>query len=287
MKQLSNLTKVMFCIVAVLLVITVVLGIATVVKDGKKDTDSNQTSGTLLSPPPSVDGSQDATATPTATETPTPTPTPAGHKIALDPGQQKNAMTADEPVGPGSSTMVDKMSYGATSTTTGKREYEWSLLFTLKVKEELVARGYQVILTREENDVELSNADRAKFVNESGAEVYVSIQADAASNAEAKGIYAQVPTKNNSFIGNMYEQCKNLASCMQSALIKETGAKDRGLSETDKVTTLNWSKVPVTVLQLGFMSNKEEDTNLWSDDYQKKMVKAICDGIDAYFESVE
>ena len=85
----------------------------------------------------------------------------------------------------------------------------------------------------------------------------------------------------------MYEECKNLANCLQSALIKETGAKDRGLNETDKVTTLNWSKVPVTVLQLGFMSNKEEDTNLWSDDYQKKMVKAICDGIDAYFESVE
>ena len=287
MKQLSNLTKVMFCLVAVLLVITVVLGIATVVKDGKKDKDSSQTSGTLVSPSPSGDNSQDATTAPTATETPTPTPTPVGHKVALDPGQQKNAMTADEPVGPGSSTMVDKMSYGATSTTTGKREYEWSLLFTLKVKEELVARGYQVIMTREENDVEISNADRAQFVNESGAQIYVSIQADAASNVEAKGIYAQVPSKSNSFIGSMYEQCKNLASCMQSALIKETGAKDRGLSETDKVTTLNWSKVPVTVLQLGFMSNKEEDKNLWSDDYQKKMVKAICDGIDAYFESVE
>ena len=204
----------MFCLVAVLLVITVVLGIATVVKDGKKDSDGSQTSGTLLSPSPTGDNSQDATMAPTATETPTPTPTPAGHKVALDPGQQKNAMTADEPVGPGSSTMVDKMSYGATSTTTGKREYEWSLLFTLKVKEELVARGYQVIMTREENDVEISNADRAKFVNESGAEIYVSIQADAASNVEAKGIYAQVPSKSNSFIGNMYEQCKNLASCM-------------------------------------------------------------------------
>ena len=287
MKQLSNLTKVMFCIVAVLLVITVVLGIATVVKDGNKDKDSSHTSGTLLSPSPSGDTSQDATATPTATETPTPTPTPAGHKVALDPGQQKNAMTEDEPVGPGSSTMVDKMSYGATSTTTGKREYEWSLSFTLKLREELVARGYQVILTREENDVELSNADRAKFVNESGAEIYVSIQADAASNVEAKGIYAQIPTKGNSFIGSMYEECKKLANSMQSALIKETGAKDRGLSETDKVTTLNWSKVPVTVLQLGFMSNKQEDTNLWSEDYQKKMIKAICDGIDAYFESVE
>lgn len=285
MRQLSNLTKVMFCIVAVLLVITVVLGIATVVKDGKGDKDGNQTSGTLVSPSPSGGSSQDATKAPEPTKTPT--PTPAGHKIALDPGQQEKAMTEDEPIGPGASTMVDKMSYGATSTTTGKREYEWSLAFTLKVKEELMARGYDVFMTREENNVELSNADRAKLANESGAQIYISIQADAASNVDAKGIYAQIPSKSNSFIGSMYEDCKSMAGFIQSALIEATGAKDRGLSETDKVTTLNWSKIPVTVLQLGFMSNKEEDKNLWSEDYQKKMVKAICDGIDAYFESVE
>ena len=284
MKQLSNLTKVMFCIVAVLLVITVVLGIATVVKDGKED--GNQTSGTLVSPSPSGGSSQDATKAPESTNTPTPTPKPR-HKVALDPGQQEKAMTEDEPIGPGASTTVDKMSYGATSTTTGKREHEWSLAFTLKVKEELMARGYEVFMTREESTVELSNADRAKLANESGAEIYISIQADAASNVDAKGIYAQIPSKSNSFIGTMYEECKSMAGFIQSELIKATGAKDRGLSETDKVTTLNWSKIPVTVLQLGFMSNKEEDTNLWSEDYQKKMVKAICDGIDAYFESVE
>ncbi len=284
MKQLSNLTKVMFCIVAVLLVITVVLGIATVVKDGKED--GNQTSGTLVSPSPSGGSSQDATKAPESTNTPTPTPKPR-HKVALDPGQQEKAMTEDEPIGPGASTTVDKMSYGATSTTTGKREHEWSLAFTLKVKEELMARGYEVFMTREESNVELSNADRAKLANESGAEIYISIQADAASNVDAKGIYAQIPSKSNSFIGTMYEDCKSMAGFIQSALIAATGAKDRGLSETDKVATLNWSKIPVTVLQLGFMSNKEEDTNLWSEDYQKKMVKAICDGIDAYFESVE
>lgn len=282
MRQLSNLTKVMFCIVAVLLVITVVLGIATVVKDGKED--GNQTSGTLVSPSPSGGSSQDATATPEPTKTPTPKPK---HKVALDPGQQEKAMTEDEPIGPGASTTADKMSYGATSTTTGKREHEWSLAFTVKVKEELMARGYEVFMTREESNVELSNADRAKLANESGAKIYISIQADAASNVDAKGIYAQIPSKSNSFIGTMYEDCKSMAGFIQSALIAATGAKDRGLSETDKVATLNWSKIPVTVLQLGFMSNKEEDKNLWSEDYQKKMVKAICDGIDAYFESVE
>lgn len=288
MKQLSLLTKIMFCIVSVLLVITIVLGIMTAVKDSKENKDKNQTiTSTTVTPIPNQQGSN-ATATPTPTHTPTPTPTetPAatgGHKIALDPGQQKSQMTEEEPVGPGASATTAKMSYGATSTTTGKREYEWSMEFTLRLKTELENRGYEVILTREENDVKISNAERAKFANENGAELYLSIQADAASNADAKGIYTQIPSSGNTFVGHLYNDCKRLAKLLQNNLIAETGTKDRGVQEIDKVASINYSEVPVAVLQLGFMSNKEEDANLWSADYQDKMIQAICDGIDTYF----
>lgn len=296
MKQLSILTKIMFCIVAILLVITVVLGIATAMKDGKENKENNQNS-TTVSPVPTQ--ALTGTITPEATETPTPlpteTPTPiptstpvaGGHKIALDPGQQKKAVTDDEPVGPGSSDMVDKMSYGATSVTTDKREYEWSLPFTLKLKEELIVRGYEVVLTREANDVNISNAERAQMANESGAEIYLSIQADAASNLEAKGIYAQIPGKSNPYVSDLYKESKRLAKGIQENLIDATGTKDRGVQENDKVAAINYSKIPVAVLQLGFMSNEEEDKNLWNEEYQNKMVKAICDGIDAYFQSQE
>lgn len=288
MKQLSLLTKIMFCIVSVLLVITIVLGIMTAVKDSKENKDKNQTiTSTTVTPIPNQQGSN-VTATPTPTHTPTPTPTetPAatgGHKIALDPGQQKSQMTEEEPVGPGASATTAKMSYGATSTTTGKREYEWSMEFTLRLKTELENRGYEVILTREENDVKISNAERAKFANENGAELYLSIQADAASNADAKGIYTQIPSSGNTFVGHLYNDCKRLAKLLQNNLIAETGTKDRGVQEIDKVASINYSEVPVAVLQLGFMSNKEEDANLWSADYQDKMIQAICDGIDTYF----
>ena len=290
MKQLSLLTKVMFCIVAILLVITVVLGIMTAVKDSKENKDKNQEiSSTTVTPIPTPSPSGDATATPTPTETPTPTPTEApvasgGHKIAIDPVQQKSQMSEKEPIGPGASDTTVKMSYGATSVTTGKREYEWSLPFAQRLKAELEARGYEVVLTREENDVKLSNAERAGFVNESGAELYLSLQADAASNKDAKGIYTQIPSQNNKFVGNLYADCKRLAKAIQNNLIAETGAKDRGVQEIDKVSTINYSEVPVAVLQLGFMSNKEEDTNLWSEAYQDKMIKAICDAIDTYFQ---
>jgi N-acetylmuramoyl-L-alanine amidase len=295
MKQLSLLTKIMFCIVAILLVVTVVLGIMTAVKDSKENKDKDQTiTSTTLTPSPTPAStpstSPSATPSPEPTETPTPDPTEApvatgGHKIAIDPGQQKSQMTEEEPVGPGASATTAKMSYGATSTTTGKREYEWSLLFAKRLEAELIARGYEVVLTREEHDVKISNAERAQFVNESGAELYLSIQADAASNKDAKGIYTQIPSQSNAFVGNLYSDCKRLAKEIQNNLIAETGTKDRGVQENDKVAAINYSEVPVAVLQLGFMSNVEEDTNLWSESYQDKMIKAICDGIDTYFSA--
>ena len=293
MKQLSLLTKIMFCIVAILLVVTVVLGIMTAVKDSKENKEKNQniTSTTLTpSPTPSSPASGNLTATPSPEPTATPTPEPTeaplvtgGHKIAIDPGQQKSQMTEEEPVGPGATATTAKMSYGATSTTTGKREYEWSLVFAKRLEAELLARGYEVVLTREEHDVKISNADRARFVNASGAEIYLSIQADAASNLDAKGIYTQIPSKNNAFVGKLYDDCRRLAKELQNNLIAETGTKDRGVQENDKVPAINYSEVPVAVLQLGFMSNVEEDTNLWSESYQDKMIKAICDSIDTYF----
>lgn len=300
MKQLSNLTKVMFCIVAVLLVITVALGIATAVKDSKANKEEQGNVTPQPTPSTAPDGSGDVTGPltpaptggaevtpepPKPTDEPTPTPKPAesGRKIALDPGQQKKANNDKEPVGPGATATTVKMTYGATSVTTDKREHEWNLALTLKIKEELEARGYEVFLTRDTADVDISNAERAKLANESGADIYISIQADAADNTSANGIYAQVPTKTNAFVGYMYEDCKKLAQTIQKALIKETGAKDRGLAEQDTVAAINWSQIPVTVLQLGFMSNRDEDTKLQSADYQQKLVKAICDGIDEYF----
>lgn len=293
MKRLSILTKIMFCLVAVLLVITVALGVVTAVRDSKEKRENKQNATTVSPIPtqPGAPGSEgDATATPEPTPTEKPTPTPAttgGHKIALDPGQQKKNMSEQEPIGPGAAATTTKMSYGATSTTTGKREYEWSLPFTMLLKEELIARGYEVFMTRETHDVSISNAERAQMSNESGAEIYVCIQADAATNTSAYGIASQIPSRSNPFVAPLYDRSKSLAKNIQNSLVASLGAKDRGVQENDSVAAINYSKVPVTVLQLGFMSNETEDANLWNEEYQKKMVLAICDGIDEYFRNQE
>lgn len=65
-------------------------------------------------------------------------------------------------------------------------------------------------------------------------------------------------------------------------ICKVTGSRNRGVSIVDNMTGLNWSQVPVTIVEMGFLSNPNEDRMLSSDDYQNKIVQGIVNGIGEY-----
>ena len=67
-------------------------------------------------------------------------------------------------------------------------------------------------------------------------------------------------------------------------MCKTTGAKNRGVPRTDTMSGINWSKVPVTIIEMGFLSNEKEDKLLASENYQNKIVQGMVNGINEYLK---
>ncbi len=207
-----------------------------------------------------------------------------GKLVVIDPGHQAKGMNDNEPLGPGSSEMKAKVSSGTVSCNDSSRaEYKINLKVALKLKEALLAAGYRVAMTRESNDVTISNVERTKIANDLGADAYIRIHCNSSNDSSVHGIMTICQTKDNEFSGGLYKTCRKLSDCILGACADATGEKNRGVWETDTMTGLNWTEVPQTILEMGFMSNPDEDKLLADDAYQNKMVKGIVNGMNSFF----
>jgi N-acetylmuramoyl-L-alanine amidase len=202
--------------------------------------------------------------------------------IGIDPGHQTKGDSSTEPNGPGSKTYKAKVAGGTKGVSTGIPEYQLTLQVAKQLRSELLNRGYQVVMTRTKNDVNISNKERALLINESGADICLRIHADGGT-ANARGATALCPSASNPYISSLYEQSKKLSESALSSYCAATGLRSRGLSYRDDLTGTNWSSVPTSLIELGFMTNAAEDKYLCSASGQQAMVQGLADGIDAYF----
>ena len=210
-------------------------------------------------------------------------PTVNGHIVAIDPGHQAAGNPEQEPIGPGASETKAKVASGTSGTATGVNEYELTLSVSLKLQQELKQRGYQVVMIRTGNEVDLSNAERAQTANASGAEAFVRIHANGSEDPSVQGALTMCMTPENPYNGTLYGESRRLSDLVLDGLCTATGAVKNSVIETDTMSGINWCTIPVTIVEMGFMTNPEEDIRMETEEYQVQTAKGIADGIDEYF----
>lgn len=141
----------------------------------------------------------------------------------------------------------------------------------LKLGEALKKQGFDVIFTRV-SDNYISLGERCGIANSKGADLFISIHVNSAPSEAASGTEVLCYKKNY------------FAELLQKNLIKKLGTKDRGVKERKDLAVLNGTKMNAVLIEIAFLSNKEDAKLLKSEIFIEKCAYAVTKAVCEYFK---
>ena len=180
--------------------------------------------------------------------------------------------------------------------TRGTLEKDINLDVAREVAKILEKNGMRVKLTRDD-DRQLGLDERGEIANRSGGDVFVSIHANGWFNGEARGIETYFLDPAGATGGNGEElfvpweqaqerhlgQSSVLAEIVQDALTSRTGAADRGVRRGG-FRVLRGVDMPAVLVEMGFLSNRNEERNLRDKGYRRRLAEALAGAVTAFRE---
>ncbi|MGZ7150318.1 N-acetylmuramoyl-L-alanine amidase [Bacillus sp. BC08] len=205
--------------------------------------------------------------------------------VVIDPGHQQKANLNLEPIGPGATTQKYKVTDGTTGVVTKKREAVLVLEMAFLLKEKLEAKGIQVLMTRTSQDVDISNKERATFANDHKANLFLRLHADGSENPNQSGFAVLTPAEGSPYTKEIYAESLQISQTIVNKMRENQQVKVNGIKFRDDLSGFNWSKVPGVLLELGFMSNPEEDKKLSDSQYVNSLLQSVTDSVEEYRKS--
>ncbi|WP_161808206.1 N-acetylmuramoyl-L-alanine amidase [Aneurinibacillus migulanus] len=214
---------------------------------------------------------------------PTPKPLPALEEAEKEP-IQKEELPIEENI---FKVVIDAghggKDNGATGTI-GNKEKDLTLMIAERVESKLKNNpSYDVTMTRtHELDEELIKKkvkqepkEKANIANDKRADIFVSIHINSVTSS---------PSANGTeTLYNGTQQDKKLAEVMHKHFVKATGFKNRGVKIRPNLVVLRDTKMPAVLLEVGFMSNHNENMTMLNPEFQERVAQGIVDGINEYF----
>ncbi|MBO4926811.1 MAG: N-acetylmuramoyl-L-alanine amidase [Clostridiales bacterium] len=278
--------SIMLGVTAVLLVAAIGMGIFYAVSSlssNKKSDTSVTTSSSVMTDTQTSTTEQVTSETTTENTEPTPTPTPAvtpfpaggpdltGYCVVIDPGHQAVPNLEQEPMSSSMGGSKDKSAQGFTGVVTGTDESEIDLQTALLLRDYLQSLGCEVYITRETNDVDISNKERAEFAVSHDPDLYIRLFCNAANDSLTNGCLVIVPSS-----GKYSEQVAVWGDNLGKAISSSCGCAYNGCKSSSNYSGLNWAdSVPSFMVRMGYLTNSDEEAHLLDEEYQYE----ICQGI--------
>ena len=199
--------------------------------------------------------------------------------VVLDPGHDRRANPATEPIGPGAATRKIKDGGGTSGVVSGTREADLVLAVSLRLRTLLRRAGVAVVMTRTRTEgASMGNVARARIANRARAALFLRVHADGHPSSAVRGTHTLVPALRGGWTDDVYRESRRAAELVQGELVRALGFPDRGIGERSDFTGFNWADVPVILVELGFMTNPVEDRELARSAVRDRAAVGLCRG---------